>query len=172
MQRGIHRGAAFTLVELLVVIAIIAILAALLLPALSAAKEKGRSASCMNNLKQLLLADLLYADDNREALVPYWVDYQMPISTYKYPGLLQPYLKSGTTFDPAANQAFRCPSQQTKDATGNIIMGLGPIYAPWSNFHYIHSDGRRGGVTFYPDSLSWTRLQVKQIGRASCRERV
>ena len=58
-------GDSFTLIELLVVIAIIAILAAMLLPALSAARERARCAHCVANLKQIMLADTMYAQDNK-----------------------------------------------------------------------------------------------------------
>jgi len=61
---------AFTLIELLVVIAIIAILAAMLLPALSSAKESGRRIACLNNLHQLSLASQMYANENHDSYPP------------------------------------------------------------------------------------------------------
>ncbi|MBI5388568.1 MAG: prepilin-type N-terminal cleavage/methylation domain-containing protein [Verrucomicrobia bacterium] len=83
MNTRTYRG--FTLVELLVVIAIIAILAALLLPALARAKERAHATACLSNLKQIGLACLMYGDDNQDELPRTAHQGQSWVST------LQPY---------------------------------------------------------------------------------
>jgi prepilin-type N-terminal cleavage/methylation domain-containing protein len=69
-KSNIRNAGGFTLIELLVVIAIIAILAALLLPALSQAKLKAQRVACINNQKQLATAWVMYADDDSEVMPP------------------------------------------------------------------------------------------------------
>ena len=84
---------AFTLIELLVVIAIIGILAALLFPVLSRARQKGQQASCVNNARQQTLAVFMYADENSDVLPPVAYNDQNG-NEVDWPTLLNPYLNS------------------------------------------------------------------------------
>src|SRR5882724_3016993 len=95
---------AFTLVELLVVIAVLAVVVAMLLPALGKARQKARSSQCLNNLRQLTIAWKMYPDDNNGKLVPNGDEYNQPASLTDPAGL------------PGGRLAQWCPGRQDQQA--------------------------------------------------------
>ena len=112
----------FTLIELLVVIAIIAILAAILFPVFAQAREKARSAACLSNIKQFVLAQTMYTQDYDE-VVPalfygptaptVYIPGLPPRNYYTWTEYLQPYIKS--------QQVLRCPSASTNAFETNSL---------------------------------------------------
>ena len=127
------RPAAFTLIELLVVVAIIAILAGMLFPAIARAKDKGKTTKCANNLRQLILATMMYEEDQR-----YYPAAWPPPLWYTQ---LQPYV--GRSATNAGRGVFICPSSFQKNQNGKGVREGGF----WGYLAYAQNAEINSGIT-------------------------
>ena len=136
----------FTLIELLVVIAIIAILAAILLPALNSARERGRGINCNSNLNTIIKANLLYAGDNDDYFAPtysnsgkktgFWGDGDSKVGLLApYIGLHQPNAVIGAA-GPAGVSIYVCPSFEPNDTLRYSIGYNKLVGANFNNLKY------------------------------------
>ena len=136
-RRGNFFKNGFTLIELLVVIAIIAILAAMLLPALAKAKDRAKAIKCVSNNKQIALAMIMYAGDNGDYLPPL---NTVPFSGGGMPGTGWYYQILSTnkyiTSVSVSNNVWRCPAVQDQDISPGTVAfynspveGYGPLEA-------------------------------------------
>ncbi len=136
LNGGCRALTAFTLVELLVVIGIIALLVAILLPALNRARESAQRVACMSNLRQIGIAMTMYHVDSRDRMIPiYWMGTN---PHYTWRGKLLPYLGNESM------EVFRCPSKGEPGASVAVDLPRG--VAPHSyginrvlDLHYMGS---------------------------------
>lgn len=157
-RRNPDSAGAFTLIEILVVLAIVAILASLLLPALTAGKAKARQTACASNLKQLALASQMYAADNGGKLVENhpadqspndWAVGNMKLASESTNTLC---LRQGALFPYASQPAdYRCPSDTAE--TGGTLHVRSYSMNGWIGSRYMDTYPRKSSYrTFVKDS--------------------
>lgn len=157
-----HGKYSFTLIELLVVIAIIAILAAMLLPALSAARERAKAAQCISNLKQIGIAHIAYAAENKEIFAPA-IHGETHWQSYLFGGGYIPEKSYGVIICPSASPY----SVRNDGYDGSFCYGgIAPYAANTAGWPLRFSNLRNPSMTFaYSDSINTTTAASKTQGR-------